>query len=301
MTSKIRLLALIGFTCLAVGLCLGTIGFLSNGPEALSNLNKPVKQEVTFDNVKSLHIELIDHAINIKESKDDKVHVTYQQFQGKETNKIVVKDKNGQLRITDRGEQLPLIQLPLEAISRALSEHKYKAHTMTLYLPKNMTLEELSGIHYLGHELSLNHLHIKDFQYQGHVYTDNVTIEGGYINTGTFVNSLIKKAKLRTYTLSLQNTTVQDSQVDIQQWADFRQVTFKNTKLNAEHASRDLDFEGITLDNSSLVAYNYSLAVGHCSAGFLVSLVDVGKVVGGNPVSPHNVEVKVDLVLAITC
>ena len=85
-------------TCL-LGLGLILAGLASGGLQDLVRSSvsstKMAKQEETYDNIHSLNLELSNRSVVIGESPDDKVHLTYYQGDGKTSEKVATKAKNG--------------------------------------------------------------------------------------------------------------------------------------------------------------------------------------------------------------
>lgn len=251
MKTKKHLLTLIGFITLISGIILATIGFLSNGFDELSKLSVPVHKEASFDNITSLELSLFNYYIETEESPDNKIHVSYQYFEDDKTNQILVKEEKGKLRIIQTDYYGSVVQLPISAISRELSEQKNQTYILKLSLPKNMTLEELSGAGVLGEPLHLSDIHIKNINYSDFIYGENVQIDGGTIFRGDFINSQLKNVNVQNYSsMTLTNSTLENATVSYNSWFKVEKSHIKNTTITGEYA--DFVATDLTLENSDL-------------------------------------------------
>ena len=149
-------------TCL-LGLGLLLVGLASGGLQDLVRSSvssaKMAKQEETYDNIHSLDLELNNRSVVIGESPDDKVHLTYYQGDGKITEKVATKAKNGSLYIQEARSFIN-ISSGLRSLLGLIDGELERTQQITLSLPKGRNLEQVKASLANG-SLSINDLTIK--------------------------------------------------------------------------------------------------------------------------------------------
>ena len=169
-------------TCL-LGLGLLLIGLTSGGLQDLvrssvSSANM-AKQEETYDNIHSLDLELNNRSVVIGESPDDKVHLTYYQGDGKITEKVATKAKNGSLYIQEARSFIN-ISSGLRSLLGLIDGELERTQQITLSLPKGRNLEQVKASLANG-SIELVQTSLTDTQislFNGSITGDKLTLKG---------------------------------------------------------------------------------------------------------------------------
>ena len=140
-----KTLLTIGIGACLLGGALTTIGSVSGGVRDLLNASKNdenmTKQEETHRDISALDLDLGNRSVEIGESPDDQVHLTYYQGDGKSSGKITVKNENGTLSLSESDYFFsPSVGLrPLLSLFNGEEEQT----KVVLTLPKGTNLEKV--------------------------------------------------------------------------------------------------------------------------------------------------------------
>lgn len=198
-------------TCL-LGLGLLLVGLASGGLQDLVRSSvssaKMAKQEETYDNIHSLDLELNNRSVVIGESPDDKVHLTYYQGDGKITEKVATKAKNGSLYIQEARSFIN-ISSGLRSLLGLIDGELERTQQITLSLPKGRNLEQVKASLANG-SLSINDLTIKKLKADlsnGSIELSQSQIESGNIESANGSIELVQTSLTDTQ-ISLSNGSI---------------------------------------------------------------------------------------------
>ena len=166
------------------------------------------KQEETYDNIHSLDLELNNRSVIIGESPDDKVHLTYYQGDGKITEKVATKAKNGSLYIQEARSFIN-ISSGLRSLLGLIDGELERTQQITLSLPKGRNLEQVKASLANG-SLSINDLTIKKLKADlsnGSIELSHSQIESGSIESANGSIELVQTSLTDTQ-ISLSNGSI---------------------------------------------------------------------------------------------
>ena len=195
-----------------LGLGLILAGLASGGLQDLVRSSvssaKMAKQEETYDNIHSLDLELNNRSVIIGESPDDKVHLTYYQGDGKITEKVATKAKNGSLYIQEARSFIN-ISSGLRSLLGLIDGELERTQQITLSLPKGKNLEEVKASLANG-SLSINDLTIKKLKADlsnGSIELSQSQIKSGSIESANGSIELVQTSLTDTQ-ISLSNGSI---------------------------------------------------------------------------------------------
>ena len=198
-------------TCL-LGLGLLLVGLASGGLQDLVRSSvssaKMAKQEETYGNIHSLNLDLSNRSVVIEESPDDKVHLTYYQGDGKITEKVATKAKNGSLYIQEARSFIN-ISSGLRSLLGLIDGELERTQQITLSLPKGRNLEQVKASLANG-SLSINDLTIKKLKADlsnGSIELSQSQIESGNIESANGSIELVQTSLTDTQ-ISLSNGSI---------------------------------------------------------------------------------------------
>ena len=233
-------------TCL-LGLGLLLVGLASGGLQDLVRSSvssaKMAKQEETYDNIHSLDLELNNRSVVIGESPDDKVHLTYYQGDGKITEKVATKAKNGSLYIQEARSFIN-ISSGLRSLLGLIDGELERTQQITLSLPKGRNLEQVKASLANG-SLSINDLTIKKLK--ADLSNGSIELSHSQIETGSIEND--------NGSIELVQTSLTDTQISLSNGSiTSDKLTLKgNINMSSDNGSIDLHlteetFKAISLD-----------------------------------------------------
>ena len=190
-----------------LGFIMIIVGAQSNGIQSLLAMSKdPVYdnriEEVTFGSeVEKLDLTLEEHSLTIKESVDDKIHITYHpSVSGRHDLTTGMSDKT--LSVTDKqASQHRFLGSGIEGLLRIASSYSHRFDEVILSLPKERTLKAIN--------VSAN---------RGQTTIINASLENATLNTNGYLlrieGSHIKNSKFTTPNIiNIFKTELTDSQV----------------------------------------------------------------------------------------
>lgn len=233
-------------TCL-LGLGLLLVGLASGGLQDLVRSSvssaKMAKQEETYDNIHSLNLDLSNRSVVIEESPDDKVHLTYYQGDGKITEKVATKAKNGSLYIQEARSFIN-ISSGLRSLLGLINGDLERTQQITLSLPKGRNLEQVKASLANG-SLSINDLTIKKLK--ADLSNGSIELSHSQIETGSIEND--------NGSIELVQTSLTDTQISLSNGSiTSDKLTLKgNINMSSDNGSIDLHlteetFKAISLD-----------------------------------------------------
>ncbi|MEZ7606067.1 DUF4097 domain-containing protein [Streptococcus sp. 27098_8_113] len=233
-------------TCL-LGLGLLLVGLASGGLQDLVRSSvssaKMAKQEETYDNIHSLDLELNNRSVVIGESPDDKVHLTYYQGDGKITEKVATKAKNGSLYIQEARSFIN-ISSGLRSLLGLIDGELERTQQITLSLPKGRNLEQVKASLANG-SLSINDLTIKKLKADlsnGSIELSQSQIKSGSIESANGSIELVQTSLTDTQ-ISLSNGSITSDKL----------ILKGNINMSSDNGSIDLHlaeetYKAISLD-----------------------------------------------------
>ena len=232
-------------TCL-LGLGLLLVGLASGGLQDLVRSSvssaKMAKQEETYDNIHSLDLELNNRSVVIGESPDDKVHLTYYQGNGKITEKVATKAKNGSLYIQEARSFIN-ISSGLRSLLGLIDGELERTQQITLSLPKGRNLEQVKASLANG-SLSINDLTIKKLKADlsnGSIELSQSQIESGNIESANGSIELVQTSLTDTQ-ISLSNGSITSDKLTLK----------GNINMSSSNGSIDLHLAEETYKTISL-------------------------------------------------
>ena len=233
-------------TCL-LGLGLLLVGLASGGLQDLVRSSvssaKMAKQEETYDNIHSLNLDLSNRSVVIEESPDDKVHLTYYQGDGKITEKVATKAKNGSLYIQEARSFIN-ISSGLRSLLGLINGDLERTQQITLSLPKGRNLEQVKASLANG-SLSINDLTIKKLK--ADLSNGSIELSHSQIQTGSIESA--------NGSIELVQTSLTDTQISLANGSiTSDKLTLKgNINMSSDNGSIDLHlteetYKAISLD-----------------------------------------------------
>ena len=230
-----------------LGLGLILAGLASGGLQDLvrssATSTKMAKQEETYDNIHSLNLELNNRSVVIGESPDDKVHLTYYQGDGKITEKVATKAKNGSLYIQEARSFIN-ISSGLRSLLGLIDGELERTQQITLSLPKGKNLEQVKASLANG-SLSINELTIKKLK--ADLSNGSIELSHSQIETGSIEND--------NGSIELVQTSLTDTQISLSNGSIHSdKLTLKgNINMSSDNGSIDLHlteetYKAISLD-----------------------------------------------------
>lgn len=230
-----------------LGLGLILAGLASGGLQDLVRSSvsstKMAKQEETYDNIHSLDLELNNRSVVIGESPDDKVHLTYYQGDGKTSEKVATKAKNGSLYIQEARSFIN-INSGLRSLLGLIDGELERTQQITLSLPKGKNLEQVKASLANG-SLSINDLTIKKLK--ADLSNGSIELSHSQIETGSIEND--------NGSIELVQTSLTDTQISLSNGSiTSDKLTLKgNINMSSDNGSIDLHlteetFKAISLD-----------------------------------------------------
>ena len=190
-----------------LGLGLILAGLASGGLQDLVKSSvantKMTKQEETYDNIHSLNLELSNRSVIIEESPDDKVDLTYYQGDGKTSEKVATKAKNGSLYIQEARSFIN-INSGLRSLLGLIDGELERTQQITLSLPKGKSLEEVKASLANG-SLSINNLTIKKLK--ADLSNGSIELSHSQIQTGSIESA--------NGSIELVQTSLTDTQISL--------------------------------------------------------------------------------------
>ena len=182
--------------CLFGG-ALTTIGSITGGVNDLVNSAKSkvklTKKEESFSDLSSLNINLAARNLVIRESPDDKTHLTYYQsdgnyqIDGSSLGKITTSSENGNLNIKEEGAGSFHISAGIRSLLSLFDQESQGKRTVQISLPKGTKLETFSGSSSLG-DVTLSNLSAKNADFS--LSNGSLTVNDSQFASGKFKNSL---------------------------------------------------------------------------------------------------------------
>ena len=182
--------------CLFGG-ALTTIGSITGGVNDLVNSTKSkvklTKKEESFSDLSSLNINLASRNLVIRESPDDKAHLTYYQsdgnyqIDGSSLGKITTSSENGNLNIKEEGAGSFHISAGIRSLLSLFDQESQGKRTVQISLPKGTKLETFSGSSSLG-DVTLSNLSAKNADFS--LSNGSLTVNDSQFASGKFKNSL---------------------------------------------------------------------------------------------------------------
>jgi conserved uncharacterized protein len=182
--------------CLFGG-ALTTIGSMTGGVNDLVNSAKSkvklTKKEESFSDLSSLNINLAARNLVIRESPDDKTHLTYYQsdgnyqIDGSSLGKITTSSENGNLNIKEEGAGSFHISAGIRSLLSLFDQESQGKRTVQISLPKGTKLETFSGSSSLG-DVTLSNLSAKNADFS--LSNGSLTVNDSQFASGKFKNSL---------------------------------------------------------------------------------------------------------------
>ena len=182
--------------CLFGG-ALTTIGSMTGGVNDLVNSAKSkvklTKKEESFSDLSSLNINLASRNLVIRESPDDKAHLTYYQsdgnyqIDGSSLGKITTSSENGNLNIKEEGAGSFHISAGIRSLLSLFDQESQGKRTVQISLPKGTKLETFSGSSSLG-DVTLSNLSAKNADFS--LSNGSLTVNDSQFASGKFKNSL---------------------------------------------------------------------------------------------------------------
>ena len=195
MNSKKKFLSIAILACI-LGVALTAIGSATGGFNDLINSTKnklkATKTEESFSDLSSLNINLAARNLVIRESPDDKAHLTYYQsdgnyqIDGSSLGKITTSSENGNLNIKEDGAGSFHISAGIRSLLSLFDQESQGKRTVQLSLPKGTKLESFSSSSSLG-DITLSNLSANNTE---------ITLSKGNltINNSQFLSSKIRNA-----------------------------------------------------------------------------------------------------------
>lgn len=199
---------------LILGGSLLTIGLTNNGLTELKKLSAPELTRQTFNSVKEIDSQLYNRDLLIKESPDQKVHLSYYKHDNM-PSKLSVKQDNHRLTLAENYTSAIVIG-GIQLFGYYLNGQEQNPYQITLEIPKDSQLTNLTAKGYGGVEINQQNIDKVDLQ--------------GLIN--------IKQSQIASGTLHGDGIYVQSSQlhnVDISAIDDF--VDISKSSLTDSHFS----------------------------------------------------------------
>lgn len=230
-----------------LGLGLILAGLASGGLQDLVRSSvsstKMAKQEETYDNIHSLDLELNNRSVVIGESPDDKVHLTYYQGDGKTSEKVATKAKNGSLYIQEARSFIN-INSGLRSLLGLIDGELERTQQITLSLPKGKNLEQVKTSLANG-SLSINDLTIKKLKADlsnGSIELSHSQIKSGSIESANGSIELVQTSLTDTQ-ISLSNGSITSDKLTLK----------GNINMSSSNGSIDLHlaeetYKAISLD-----------------------------------------------------
>ncbi|MER0123097.1 DUF4097 family beta strand repeat-containing protein [Streptococcus sp. ZJ93] len=224
MKKKITITLLTGFITLISGLILCGVGYFMGGIEDIQTISTPSLTEETYKDIKEITIDSQTRTVQVDESPDDQFHVRYANFDNFRYRSLSLQQDNHTLTIQGKDPKFH-IQGIMQFLGQELAINIARNHELkelTILVPKGKTLEKLSGWNY-SDSLSLHNVRIKNLDWGGYIYGDNVKLEGGTIHISsngslTFQHSHLKNmtmdasVAIQSYqTSTLENVTIQNA------------------------------------------------------------------------------------------
>ncbi|MTB63586.1 DUF4097 family beta strand repeat protein [Streptococcus sp. zg-86] len=222
MKKKVTITLLTGFIALILGLILCGVGYFMGGIEDIQAIATPSLTEETYKDIKEITIDSQTRTVQVDESPDDKFHVRYANFDNFRYRSLALKQDKQTLTIQGKDPKFH-IQGIMQFLGQELAIHMRRNHELrelTILVPKEKTLETLSGWNYMD-SLLLNKVHIKNLDWSGFVDAENVKLEGGLVRISSgrsisFQHSHLKNMTIDTpvaiqsyQTSTLENVTIQ--------------------------------------------------------------------------------------------
>lgn len=229
-----------------LGLGLILAGLASGGLQDLVRSSvssaKMAKQEETYDNIHSLDLELNNRSVIIGESPDDKVHLTYYQGDGKTSEKVATKAKNGSLYIKESSFFIN-INSGLRSLLGLIDGELERTQQITLSLPKGKNLEQVKASLANG-SLSINELTIKKLK--ADLSNGSIELSHSQIETGSIEND--------NGSIELVQTSLTDTQISLSNGSIHSdKLTLKgNINMSSDNGSIDLHLTEETYKTISL-------------------------------------------------
>ncbi|MFA9413661.1 MULTISPECIES: DUF4097 family beta strand repeat-containing protein [unclassified Streptococcus] len=248
----LKSLFIFGFASLIIGLVMVFSSLLTGGFDQLRQLNQPVTVTKTYTDLKSIDITATNKYIDVYPSDDDKIHLTYHYWEDEENTKANLSDANGKLSLSDHGEQEEkiILQGGLNVISKITNSINRENGKISLALPKGITLDELRIATHGS--LFIRDAHIKslDVPYS-HLDAQQLTVDKGHINNGTFYDSHLKNITSDNYySLHFNKTTLDGATITYNSDFSAQDSIIKNSTIKGEYAPMQL--KNTTLDNSKM-------------------------------------------------
>lgn len=219
MKKKVTITLLTGFIALISGLILCGIGYFMGGIEDIQAIATPLLKEETYQDIRDINLNFQSREIRVEQSPDDKFHVRYASFDNFRSHPLSLQQDKQTLIVEGREPKLH-IQGIMQFLGQELAiQRNRELQELVISVPKGRTLETLSGWGYSS--ISLNNVRIKHLDWGGPINGDNVTMDGGTINSSDigslyFANSHLKNMTIDTsvgtqsyQTSTLENVTIQ--------------------------------------------------------------------------------------------
>ena len=231
---------LLGVGLILVGIASGGLQDLVRSSAASTNMTK---QEETYDNIHSLNLDLSNRSVIIEESPDDKVHLTYYQGDGKTSEKVATKAKNGSLYIQEARSFIN-INSGLRSLLGLIDGELERTQQITLSLPKGKNLEQVKASLANG-SLSINDLTIKKLK--ADLSNGSIELSHSQIQTGSIESA--------NGSIELVQTNLTDTQISLANGSiTSDKLTLKgNINMSSGNGSIDLHlteetYKAISLD-----------------------------------------------------
>lgn len=230
MQNKWKLLLSIAAGCLFVGLSLLAVGTISGGIKDVTRISSPKKTSQSFSDITTISLDTSSGPVIIKSGKTDKITVNY--YTGsKFLPKVNLTTSDKTLTVYNRYPG-SIISGPMEAFgfgfSQSESDGDYTGITITV--PEGMTLEKITTPErpWALTGIILEHLTVKEVDYQGWVNLSHSTIEKGQLTGVHLYKSTLKNATIDmdwTQQFTAKESTLEN--VTINNNISYNQITAK--------------------------------------------------------------------------